>query len=281
VGRITPEDIARFHQEHYRLRDATLAVVGEVDPQAVLAQIKEALGGQQELEQYQQGLKQLWPPFPPVAGVSVAVVDRPGSVQSNIFVTGRGVARNDPDLPALSVLNSVLGGGMSGRLFANLREKHGFTYGAYSGFSAKKLGGAFTAAAEVRNEVTGAATAEILAELERINKEPIPEAELALQRNFLIGNFLMSVENDQRTAERQQEIVLYGLPADYFKTYAQKLAAVTPQQAQALAQKHLDTRDLYIIAVGEAKEIVPQLARFGKVTVYDTDLKAKPAPAQN
>ena len=217
----------------------------------------------------------LLPEFPEIKGISVAVVDRPGSVQSNIIVAERGVAKNNGDIPQLNGVNSVLGGGMSGRLFANLREKHAFTYGSYSGFSAKKLGGVFAATAEVRNAVTGPAVQEILNELQRISAEPIPENELALQRNYLIGNFLMSVENDQRTAERLQEIDLYGLPEDYYKTYAAKLAALTPEKASELAKQYILPKDLVIIVVGEAKEIAPQVEKFGKVTVYDTDLREK------
>ena len=175
----------------------------------------------------------------------------------------------------MSAVNSVLGGGMAGRLDANLREKHGFTYGSFSGFGAKKLGGAFSATAEVRNAVTGEAATEILNELKRITAEPIPENELALQRNLLVGNFLLSVENEKRMGERLQEIDLYGLPGDFYKTYAGKIAGLTPERASELAKKYIDPNDLVIIAVGEAKEIVPQLEKFGKVTVYDTDLKEK------
>ena len=213
--------------------------------------------------------------FPLIQGVTVHVVDRPGSVQSNILVAGRGVPKSNPDLPELSAVNSVLGGGMSGRLAMNLREKHGFTYGSTSGFAARKLGGTFSAGAEVRNAVTGAAVQEILNELKRISSEPIPESELALQRSLLVGNFLLSVENEKRMGERLQEIDLYGLPADFYKTYAARVAGLKPERASELAQQYIDPNDLVIIAVGEAKEIVPQLEKFGKVTVYDADLKEK------
>jgi len=125
----------------------------------------------------------------------------------------------------------------------------------------------------VRNEVTGAAVEEILKELKRISSEPIPESELALQRNFLVGNFLMSVENERRMGERLQEIDLYGLPADYYKTYAKRIAGLKPENATELAKKYIDPNNLIIVVVGEAREIVPQLEKFGKVTVYDTDLK--------
>lgn len=272
VQTITRDDVAAFQKAHYVPNNATLVVVGDVDPATVMAQVKATFG---DLKSQPLPALKTADKFPKIKGISVAVVDRPGSVQSNIVVAERGVAKDNVDLPQLGVVNALLGGGMSGRLFANLREKHGYTYGSYSSFTAKKLGGTFAATAQVRNAVTGAAVEEILAELKRIHAEPIPEGELALQRNYLIGNFLMSVENDERTAQRLQEIDLYRLPADYYKTYAAKLAALTPEKASALAQKFIDPDDLVIVVVGEAKEIVPQLEKFGKVTVYDADLKLK------
>ena len=272
VQSITRDDIVQFHDTQFLPNNATLVVVGDVEPSAALEQVKKAFGVWK-----QQDVPPCAPPvaFPEIKGVTVHVVDRPGSVQSAILVAARGVAKNNPDVPELSAVNSLLGGGMSGRLAANLREKHGFTYGSSSGFAAKKLGGAFSATAEVRNEVTGSAVEEILKELKRISSEPIPESELSLQRNFVAGNFLMSIENERRMGERLQEVDLYGLPADFYKTYAKKVTGLTPQKATELAKKYIDPNDLVIVVVGEAKEIVPQLEKFGKVTVYDTDLKEK------
>ena len=288
VQSITREDLVNFHDAHFVPNNATLVVVGDVEPAAVLAQVKEFFEDWKEgkvpdliLGRYlniSPHPRFVLPHFPLIKGMSVAVVDRPGSVQTNILVAGRGIAKNNPDVPELSAVNSVLGGGMSGRLAENLREKHGFTYGSGSGFSAKKLGGTFSATAEVRNAVTGEAVTEILNELKRITSEPIPESELGLQRNLIVGNFLLSVENERRMGERLQEIDLYGLPQDYYKTYAQKVAGLKPEKASELARKYIDPNDLVIIAVGEAKEIVPQLEKFGKVTVYDTDLKEEKKP---
>ncbi len=104
----------------------------------------------------------------------------------------------------------------------------------------------------------------------------MPEPELNLQRSYLAGNYLLSLENDRRIAERLQEIDLYGLPEDYFKTYAQRLTAVTPEKAAELAKKYIDPKDLVIVVVGEAKEILPQLQKLANVTVYNTDLKPVP-----
>lgn len=273
VKSITRDDLVAFHQRDFVPNNATLVVVGDVDAAAMITQIKEAFGA---LPARPMPERKPASAFPVIDEITVHVLDRPGSVQSNIIVAGSGVAKNNPDVPELSVVNSVLGGGMSGRLFANLREKNGLTYGSYSGFSPKKLGGSFSATAQVRTAVTGKAVEEIIKELKRISSEPIPEKELELQRNYLIGNFLMSVENDQRTAERLQEIDLYGLPEDYYKTYAKKLAGLTPERASELARKYIDPEHLVIVVVGEAGQIAPQVKKFGKVTIYDEDMKPIP-----
>jgi len=275
VQAIAREDVVGFHDSYFRPNNATLIVVGDVDPDSILAAVKKAFGDWKSGAVPSMEL----PSFPPVAGISYHLVDRPGSVQSNIVVAARGIARNNPDVPELNVVNCLLGGGMSGRLFMNLREQHGYTYGAYSGFQAKKLGGTFSATAEVRNAVTAPAIGEIVNELNRLVNDPIPDSELRLQRNYLAGNFLLSLESNARTAERIQDIDLFGLPPDYFKTYAERVTAVTPEKASEIARKYIDPKNLDIVVVGEAKEVLPQLQKLGKVTVYNTDLKAQPESA--
>jgi predicted Zn-dependent peptidase len=199
-------------------------------------------------------------------------------VQSNIVVCHPAPARNTPDLPEMLVLNAALGGGFSGRLFQNLRETHGWTYGAYSAFDLRKHGGLFDASAETRNEVTAEATAEILKEMERIRTEAMPESELALQREYNVGNYLISLEKSERTVQRVQDIDLYGLPGDFYRTYARRMAAVTPELLQKTAREHLNAQDALIVIVGEAKDIRKGLESIGPVTVYDTDLKPVQEP---
>jgi predicted Zn-dependent peptidase len=166
-----------------------------------------------------------------------------------------------------------LGGGFSGRLFQNLREKNGWTYGAYSVFDMRRFGGAFQASAEVRNEVTAPAIKETLVEMGRLRDEPVPETELELQRQYNVGNYLLSLENAARTAQRVQDIDLYGLPADFYKRYATRMASVKPSEVQALAKRYLNLQNTAIVVVGEAKQVAPELEKLGKVVVYDTTLK--------
>ena len=269
VRAISREDLVRFHSTHFRPNNATLAVVGDVKCDQILPQLEAALGKWEKAE-----VPVSQPPAPhPLSGVKVHLLDRPGSVQSNIVVAKAGPARNSGPIPELNVLNATLGGGFSGRLFQNLREKNGWTYGAYSSFDPRKLLGAFQAGAETRNEVTHLAITEILKEMDRLQKEPIPEAELELQRQYNVGNYLLSLESPGRTAQRVQDMDLYGLPDDFYKTYARRMESVTAAHAQELAARFLAPENVAVIVVGEARQIRAALEKIGPVTVYDADLK--------
>ena len=149
------------------------------------------------------------------------------------------------------VLNSILGGGFSGRLFQNLRERHGYTYGSSSGFTSNRVAGTFSASAEVRNAVTVPAIEEILNEVRRINTDPVPDPELTMQRDYLAGNYLLSLESPATTAARVQEIDLYKLPVDYFKTYVSRVTSVDAEKIKALADKYVNPAELTVVVVGE------------------------------
>jgi predicted Zn-dependent peptidase len=263
------EDLTTFHRTHFFPNNASLAIVGDVKADVILPLIQKTFGDWQKGEVPAMKM----PELPKLQGLTIHLVARPGSVQSNIIVLSDAPPRNNPDLPELNVVNSTLGGGFSGRLFQNLREKHGWTYGSMSAFDYKKLAGDFEATAETRNEVTGPATAEILKEIARIREEPAKEEEIALQRQYNVGNYLLSLENTSRTAQRVQDIDLYGLPADFYKTYAHRMSVVTPAQVAELAKKYLTAENVAIVVVGEAKEIQPELEKIGKVIVYDQELE--------
>lgn len=272
VKALTRDDLAAFHKTNFLPNHATLAVVGDVKTADVLAQIEKAFGDWKPGELPKLDL----PPVPPgPEKLTVHLVDRPASVQSAVSVCAPGVRRADPDVPELNVVNAVLGGGMNGRLFQNLRERHGYTYGSYSSFSSAREAGSFNASAEVRNDVTEPAIREMLAEIGRIRTEAIPEPELARQRSSAAGNYLMSLENPATVASRVQEMELYGLPGDYYRNYARRIGGVTPERAEALAKAHIPAPDrVTVVVVGEAKEIRAGLEKLGPVVGYDQDLRA-------
>lgn len=269
VNAITVEDLKNFYNSHYFANNATIAVVGDVKADEITKKLEKYFG------KWKRGTPAKVQPaeLPDSKGMMIHLVDLPGAVQSNIRVCFRSVPRNNPDLVELGVVESVLGGGFSGRLFQNLREKHGWTYGAYASGVYQRYLGYFAASTEVRNAVTDSAIAEILAEMRRICSEPINEEELKLQREYLAGNYLLSLERAEQNATRLQNIEFYGLPADYYKTYAQRVSRVTPEKALELAKKYIEVNDLAIVVIGDAKEIKPKLEKIAKVRVYDTELK--------
>jgi zinc protease len=274
LGAISRQDLTDCHARYFSPDNATLAIVGDVRAADILPVVEKAFADWQSAARIPDQSKLSDVPPPPKSRM-IYLVDRPGSVQSAILVAGRGMARNNPDVPEFNVLDSVLGGGMSGRLFQNLRERHGYTYGSGSTMEMNRWAGVFSASAEVRNEVTVPAIEEILGEITRLDNEPVPEPELAMQRQYLAGNYLLSLESPLRTAERVQAIDLYGLPADYYKTYARRVADVSAGTVETLAKKYLVSDQMTIVVVGEAKEIKAPLEKLGTVKVYDTDLKEK------
>ena len=272
VKALRREDLVAFHQVNFLPNHATLAVVGDVNTDAVVAQIAKAFGDWKPGDLPALELPAL-PPGP--TKLTVHLVDRPASVQSAVLVCAPGVRRADPDVPELGVVNGVLGGGENGRLFLNLRERRGYTYGSGSSFGSAREAGLFSASAEVRNDVTEPAVREMLAEIGRIRDEPIPEPELARQRSSMAGNYLLSLESPATVASRVQEMELYGLPGDYYRTYARRIGGVTVERAQALAKAHVPAPDrVTVVVVGEAKDIRPALEKLGPVVGYDQDLRA-------
>jgi predicted Zn-dependent peptidase len=268
VKSITRDDLASFHAKWFAPNNASLAIVGDVKAADILPKIEKALGAwkQKPLPVVETVA------VPPASGLTIHLLDLPGSVQSSVIVCRQGPPRKNPDLAELNVMNAVLGGGFSGRLFQNLREKHGYTYGSSSAFGYNKDAGYFQATAETRNDVTAAAVVEILAEINRLRNELVPDVELELQRQYNVGNYLLSLENAGRVATRVQDIDLYGLAPDFYRTYARRMAAVTAPKAKELAEKYLSTTDVSIVVVGDAKQVRDSLEKLGRVVLYDTDL---------
>ncbi len=276
VKSITRDDVAAFHAKWFAPNNASLAIVGDVKAADILPKIEKVLGGweRKEIPAVEKSA------VAQMGGLTIHLLDLPGAVQSSIIVCRTAPSRaGTPDLPELNVMNSILGGGFSGRLFQNLREKRGYTYGSSSAFGYNKDAGYFQATAETRNDVTAAAITEILGELNRLAAEAVAEPELELQRQYNIGNYLLSLESAARVATRVQDIDLYGLAPDFYKTYAKRMGAVTSANVRALAEKYLSTKDTAIIVVGDAKQVRASLEKIGTVVMYDTDLKSvKQAP---
>ena len=266
-----------FHRKYFIPNNASLAVVGDVTPDEILPVIKKYFGS------WKKGTAPAnrFPKPNGITGRSVHLVDL-GKTQTQTAITAQvaGMDRRDADYLPASLMNSIIGGGFSGRLFANLREKHGFTYGAYSSFEARKNAGLWQASASVRRVATDSAFTQILLEMDRMRNEPIDDETLEMHKQYAAGRFLLGLESANTIASMVQNIDLYDLPKDYYKTYISKLMKVSPADIQRLSKKYLDTGNIAFLAVGDASVIAEPLAALGEVRLYDTDMNPVSA-AQN
>jgi predicted Zn-dependent peptidase len=213
-----------------------------------------------------------------VKGTKVYLVDRPNSVQTSLIIATQAIKRTSPDYDVLSVLNAVIGGGPTGRLFLNLREEKGWTYGAYSSLDAPRYRGAWLVQTEIRGDVTIEAIDEILSEIKRIGNEIVDDQEFRDKKRSLVAAFALSLESPDTILSNYVMSRRYGFPEDYWDRYPDRIMAVTREQVQAAAKKYLDPANLQIIAVGDGAKLGEKLEKFGPVTIFDTEGKIKASP---
>jgi zinc protease len=205
----------------------------------------------------------------------VIISDRRGAPQTQLFVAGVGVARSTPDYAAINVLDTILGGLFSSRINLNLREQHGYTYGARSQFLYRKHPGLFWITTGVRTDATAAAVTEILKEVRRMAAEPVTPDEMVMAKDALVRTLPGMFETGSSTAGTLGELFIYGLGTDYYAKYPAAIAAVTPEMVQAAAVKYLRPDDLKVVAVGDRAAIEPALRtlNLGAVEIRDADGK--------
>jgi predicted Zn-dependent peptidase len=201
------------------------------------------------------------------------LVDRTNSVQTNLIIGNIAIERRNPDYIALNVMNQVLGGASTARLFNNLREDKGYTYGAYSSIVAGEFAGPWEASSEVRTEVTEGAMREFFNEFKRIREEKVPATELEEKKRSVVARFALSLESRQTLLSYAITRKIYNLPEDYWDTYPAKISTVTAEDVQRVAQKYLNPENIRIVAVGDASKIKSVMEKYGKVTVFDVDGK--------
>ena len=250
--------------------NATLIVVGDVNKDSLLKQIKDNFGD------WKKGtVENMKFSTPPVRNeTTLTLVDRPGSIQSNIVIANLAIDRSNPDYFPVLVMNQVLGAGPSSRLFMNLREAKSYTYGAYSNFDTKRLAGNFQATAEVRSPVTGDSLKEFFYELNRIRNEKASEKELKDAKSFLTGIFPLRAETQEGLTNLLVTQQLYDLPGDYLQTYRDKINAVTLDDVERVAKKYISPDKIAIVVVGDAGEVLPQVKTYSKkIEVFDAEGK--------
>jgi predicted Zn-dependent peptidase len=270
VNSVTVQMCEDYYATYFKPNIAYLAIVGDMKLKEAKKLAKKYFGdwkpGEVPSHQY---------PTPEApAGLQVSIVDRPVAVQS-VLVVGYPVkyTLGTDDYIKARVMNVVLGGS-NNRLFQNLREDHGYTYGAYSSLSQDKYIGSFNAGADVRNEVTDSAITQILYEMERIRTEPVPAEELEKVKNYLTGTFALALEQPSTVARFALNIARYQLPADYYGNYLKSLAAVTPEDITEMARKYIKPENCHVFVVGKADDIAENLAALSPdltVNYYDVE----------
>ncbi|HEY1023204.1 MAG TPA: pitrilysin family protein, partial [Flavisolibacter sp.] len=226
ISNVKLEDIKNYFSTYWKPNNAFLVFVGDIAPAEAQKLAIQHFGSWQKGDVPKPDYVTPQPP----AKTYIALVDRPSSVQSVItFAAPVPLKPGTPDVIPASVMNNILGAGSTSRLFMNLREKYGFTYGAYSSLNSDRLVGSFTASASVRNEKTDSAIGQFLHEFNRIRTEELSAEEVANMKNYLSGSFARSLESPGTIANFALNIARYNLPADYYQNYLKNLAATTPQ----------------------------------------------------
>ena len=269
VKSITLNMCKKYYESYFKPNVAYLAIVGDINLNTAKSLVEKYLGKWAKADVPSN--KYETPKMPVTTKVSL--VDRPSAVQSVIGIAYPiDLPIGSEDVIKASVANLILGGSSTGRLFMNLRERHGYTYGAYSSITPDKLVGSFAAYCSVRNVVTDSSMTEIISEMKKIRNEKVSEAELQKAKNYLSGSFIRGLENPGTVARYAINIARYNLPKDYYKNYLKNLNAVTIEDVQAMAKKYIKPNNANILIVGNAQEIVKNLAKFsisGKIDYYD------------
>jgi zinc protease len=265
---LTRDDLLSFRASMFIPNNAVLLVVGDFESESMTARIEELFS------QWPRGpVPQVTsPPLPKRSERTIYLVDRPGSAQSNIVIVNEAITRTSPDYFPLLLMHTILGANASSRLFMNLREHKGYTYGAYSNLDARKLAGTFRATAEVRTAVTGASLHEFFYELDRIRNEAVSKEEITNAKSYLTGVFPIRIETQDGLIDQLVNIKMFDLPDDYLHTYRDRVAAVTTEEIQAVANKYVTPDAAAIVIVGDATAISEQIKPYSeKIEIYDTE----------
>ena len=265
VEKITLDKVKSFYSTYYKPNVAYLAVVGDITTAEARTAVEKYFG------KWQKGTvpKHTHTADPAPAKTKIALVDRPSSVQSVLNITHTVPLKpGSPDVIKARITNDILGGA-GGRLYNNLREKRGLTYGAYSSISPDKLIGEFSAGASVRNAVTDSALVEFMNELKRIRDAKVTPEELKQSKAGVTGSFVRSLESPQTVASFAINTARYKLPADYYQNYLKNVAAVTAEDVQNMSKKYIHPEQAHIVVVGNASEVADKLKPFGEIEYYD------------
>ena len=269
TARLDRDRVAGFYQAYYRPQNAKLLIVGDITLAEAQRLAAERFGS------WERGTPQetpaaTAPPAPPAR--TIYIVDKPGAAQSVIRIGNVGVSRSSPDFFPLEVLNTILGGSFTSRLNQNLRETHGYTYGASSQFVMRRMAGPFQAGASVQSAKTDSSLIEFMRELRRIRDEAVPRAELDKAKAYITLGLPGSFETTRGAAAEYRDLLAFDLPLDYYDSYIDRVNAVTVADVQRVARQYIDLDHLAVVVVGDRSQIESGLRALNEGPIAFRDL---------
>jgi len=278
LANISLNDVKGFYKNHFNPNNAYLVIVGDVDYKKIKKQVHKYFGKWKKSDYKYAAVPTV---KSDVSQTEIDFIDMPNAVQSNISLTNNvDLKMTDPDYFAVLIANKILGGGFNSYLNMNLREAHGYTYGARSSIGVDKYAPSlFTAGASVRNAVTDSAVVETIKEINRIKKEPVDPKALKNAKAKYVGDFVMSLENPSTVAYNALTVKVNDLPSDFYATYLEKINAVTAADVQRVANKYFKSENARIVVVGKGSDILENLEKTGiPIKYYDTYAKSIAKP---
>ncbi|RTL20376.1 MAG: insulinase family protein [Burkholderiales bacterium] len=263
IHAVTAEGLRGEHARRFRPDRALLVITGRIDDATALKLAQEAFG---DWKASGEPVADLTPP-PASRPVQKLLLERPGSVQATLRLGRPGMPASGDDQVALRLTSTILGQGFSSRVNIKLREEKGYTYGARAGGLSFRVGGAINGGADVRNEVTGASITEFINEYRRIGSEPVPADELAMNKRYMAGTYLVTTQLQGAVARQLANNWLVGLPADFLGKFVPAVQKVSPAQVQAMGKKYFNPDEQSWVVVGDAEKIGEQLKAFGEFQV--------------
>jgi predicted Zn-dependent peptidase len=255
----TVEQARAFHDANFEAARAHLYIAGRFDAAGVESAIRSAFGG------WESGTPASQPVPTPTSQRAIYLVDKPGAVQSTIYMGLPVVDPSSPDYVALQVTNALLGGSFASRITSNIREQKGYTYSPVSTISARYRDAYWAEVADVTTNVTGPSLKEIFYEIDRLRAEPPSAEELRGIQNYLAGTFVLQNSSRGGIIGQLAFLDLHGLDRDWLATYVQRVYAVTPADVQRIARTYIDPSRMTIVVVGDRSQIAEQLAAYGEV----------------
>lgn len=267
ISALTRNDLRAFVTKYYIPNAAHLIVVGDIDVEKTFAEIEKAFGG------WKSGAvpPDENPPVPRRNKRHIYFVNRPGSIQSAIYLGNVSIPRKDKDYFAIRTADTIYGGSFYSRLTRNIRETKGYTYSPFSSANTRAKTGSFLAGAFVRNEVTGPTLLEIFYELDRMRVLPVTDEELSAAKEYSTGNFSVELASQFGLAGRINTIYTFDLDKSFINDFRPKIEALTAADIQKAAAKYFDTYRAAIVIVGDWEKVKDQVTPFGDVTIYDAE----------